>query len=251
MVAVDVLFLPSDAKADSFRGKAVAVFDVLRATTTMTAALASGLAEIRLFDSIDAARKCAGEATSDLKPMLCGERECLRPEGFDFGNSPGDLVRDRREKRSLYMCTTNGTKAILAAREAGAVFVAALVNAKAAARALLETGLDVTLLCAGTNGEAAIEDVIGAGAVIAAMEQERPPPSPPPEYRGREKMTDRALIARGVFEDAKHRLRDALASGAGGRNVLAAGLEADVDFAASLNRFRVVGRVVGGTRVTL
>ena len=242
MVAVDVLFVPADARADSFRGKAVAVFDVLRATTTMTAALASGVSEIRLFDSIDAVREHAGAAGGDCRPMLCGERDCLRPEGFDFGNSPGDLVREWGEKQSLFMCTTNGTKAIIAAREASALLVAALVNAEAAARALLETKLDVMLLCAGTNGEMAIEDVLGAGVVMEAMEREQ----------SVRLTSDRALIARRVFKDSKDRLREVLASGAGGRNVLSAGLGQDIDFAASLNRFRVVGRVDGRSlRVTL
>ena len=45
------------------------------------------------------------------------------------------------------------------------VFTAALVNASAVASALAKTGRDITLLCAGTNGEPAMEDVLGAGAV--------------------------------------------------------------------------------------
>jgi 2-phosphosulfolactate phosphatase len=242
MASVDVLFRPRDAKADSFAGKAVAVFDVLRATTTMTAALASGVSEIRVFPTIDAAQQEACESGLEPKPMLCGERNCVRPEGFDFGNSPGELVREWGANQVLYMATTNGTNALIAARKAKTLFAGAIVNATAVARRLLETGLDVSLLCAGTNAEEAMEDVLGAGAVIEAMERQ-------------EKVrlaSDRALMARRLFGDAKDRLREVLAQGAGGRNVIAAGLEQDIDFAASLDRFRVVGRVDGGSlRVTL
>jgi 2-phosphosulfolactate phosphatase len=90
--------------------------------------------------------------------------------------------------------------------------------------------LDVTLVCAGTNGEVAMEDVIGAGAVISAMGEVA-------------LVSDRARMARRLFEQARGRLREALAESAGGRNVMAAGLEADIDFAASLNRYDVAGRV--------
>ena len=73
---VDVLFLPSEAKAQSFRGKSVAAFDVLRATTTMTAALASGVSEIRLFPSIDDVLK-AGRDVDHLRLDVHGDGEEL------------------------------------------------------------------------------------------------------------------------------------------------------------------------------
>ena len=233
---VDVLFLPSQAKPDSFRHKAVAVFDILRATTTMTAALAAGVPEIRLFPSIEAVEA----AQSAPGVMRCGERNCLRPDGFDLGNSPVEMMRDWCGAQTLLMSTTNGTRAVIAAREARVLVVGALVNASAVARKLAGTALNVTLLCAGTNGEVAMEDVIGAGAVIAAMgDQARP-------------ATDQARIARGLFEASRGRLAETLADSAGGRNVIAAGLERDIEFAARLDRYDVVGRVDGSAlRVSL
>jgi 2-phosphosulfolactate phosphatase len=238
---VDVLFLPSEGRADSFVGRAVAVFDVLRATTTMTAALAAGVSEIRLFSSIDEVVTAGREQRAPPRPMLCGERYCLRPEGFDLGNSPCEMVRDWPACQTLLMCTTNGTKAIIAAREAKLLLAAALVNAKAVARELVSSGLDVTLLCAGLKGDVAMEDVIGAGAVLSTMGDVI-------------LVSDRARMAGRLFEQTRDGLRDALAESAGGRNVLASGLGADIDFAASLNRYDVVGHVDvdgGGLRARL
>ena len=98
--------------------------------------------------------------------MLCGERNALRPPDFNLGHSPREFTRDLCPGRVAFMCTTNGTRAILAAIDAAEVLVGALVNAAAVAGALRQVQRDVTLLCAGTEGSVAAEDVLGAGAVI-------------------------------------------------------------------------------------
>lgn len=233
---LDVCLLPRDATPDQLTGRTVVVFDVLRATTTMTAALAAGVREIRIFPDTGSARQAAAQA-GDPRCLLCGEEQCLRPEGFDLGNSPGAFTREYAD-RTLFMSTTNGTRAILAAEPAKLLLVGALVNAAAVARALVEAGLDATLLCAGTNGRIAMEDVIGAGAVVADLERTAMPAS----------LSDSARIAHRLFESARNDLPRVLAEGDGGRNVVAAGLGADIDFAASLDRFRnVVGQVEGRT----
>jgi 2-phosphosulfolactate phosphatase len=229
---LNLLFLPKDATAESFAGRAVVVFDVLRATTTMTAAVAAGVREIGIFGDTESARHAA--AAAHPKPLLCGEAQCLPPAGFDLGNSPGALNRAAHEGKTLFMSTTNGTRAIIAARGAQLLLAGALVNASAVARALVASGLDVTLLCAGTNGEIAMEDVIGAGAVADAAGQ-----------LGRvELQSDAARMAVRLFRGAKDDLSRALSEGAGGRNVIAANLAADIDFAARVDALDVVGRVL-------
>lgn len=240
---VDVLLLPSYATPESFAGRSVVVFDVLRATTTMTAALAAGVQEIRVFPDTAAVRQTAGEISLHPAPLLCGEEKCLAPAGFDLGNSPGAFSQEYAG-RTLFMSTTNGTRAILAAQDAAQLFVGALVNASAVAAVLADMGLDVTLLCAGTNGRVAIEDVIGAGAVLSALNREiaTVPGS------------DTARMAIRLFESSRNDLRSALAEGDGGRNVIAAGLGEDIDFAATVDRFPhavgvVEGRAVRARRV--
>jgi len=216
-------------------GRTVVVFDVLRATTTMAAALAAGVTEIRVFASLQEASRAAAEA--DGSRILCGEEKCLPPAGFDLGNSPGAFRRELHGGRTAYMSTTNGTRAIVAARDAATVLTGALVNASAVARAAAAGGADVTLLCAGTGGAVAMEDVIGAGAVMASLARLTPV----------EPQSDAALIARDLYRARGRDLRAALAEAVGGRNVSDAGLAPDIDFAARVDALDVVGRVDGAT----
>jgi phosphosulfolactate phosphohydrolase-like enzyme len=91
----------------------------------------------------------------------------------------------------------------------------------------------VALLCAGTGGAVAMEDVIGAGAVMDALsrlEEVRP-------------ASDVAVIAQRLFRSARNELPAALAESRGGRNVVNAGLAPDIDFAANLDLLDVVGVV--------
>src|SRR5687768_14667634 len=185
----------------------------------MAAALAAGVEDIRVFGSLDEAARAAAAHTGAR--ILCGEENCLPPAGFDLGNSPGAFRRELHAGRTAYMSTTNGTRAIVAARAARTVFAGALVNASAVARAVAGTGADVTLLCA------------GAGAVMAALAKTLPIS---PE-------SDTALIAGRLYEAAAHDLRAALTESIGGRNVIAAGLLEDIAFAARVDALNVVGFV--------
>lgn len=207
------------------------VFDVLRATTTLAAALAAGVSEIRVFGSLDGAARAAAAHVGPR--ILCGEENCLPPAGFDLGNSPGAFRRELHAGQVAYMSTTNGTRAMVAARSARTLLAGAIVNASAVARAVAATGDDVTLLCAGTGGEVAMEDLLGAGAVIAALDRLTP-------FRPD---SDAALVARRLFQAAVPELRAALTETRGGRNVIAAGLVPDIDFAARLDALDVVGFV--------
>src|SRR4051794_24607915 len=164
---IDVVPLPRMLNDEHVRDRALVVFDVLRATTTIAAALYSGAKEIRVFDSLDAA--CSAAAECSEHKLLCGESKCLPPAVFDLGNSPITYKRPVVQGKTLFLSTTNGTRALVAARNASLLLTAALVNARAVADALKRRSLDVTLLCAGTDGEVAPEDLIGAGAVISHL----------------------------------------------------------------------------------
>src|SRR5205814_5173897 len=152
---IDVVPLPRMLTDEHVRDRVVVVFDVLRATTTIAAALYSGAKEIRVFDSLEAARSAAVEFTSEK--LLCGESKCLAPQGFDLGNSPVTYKRGVVSGKTLFLSTTNGTRALVAARNASLLLTGALVNARAVAGALKARWQDVTLLCAGTDGEIATE----------------------------------------------------------------------------------------------
>ncbi len=230
---LDVVLLPRDLRPEHLAGRSVVVFDVLRATTSMTAALSAGVKEIRIFGNLDAAL-AAGHAFQGPH-LLCGERNALKPPGFDLGNSPGAFNRELHQGMTLLMSTTNGTVAILAARGASTVLTGALANADAVARALIHIGSDITLLCAGTEGNVSTEDVLGAGAVIASLES----------VADVELLSDTAWITRSLFRAERDRLFESLTQTRGGHNITRAGLTPDIAFCAKLNSFESVGIVRG------
>lgn len=231
---VEVVLLPADLSERQSRGRSIVIFDVFRATTTMTAALAAGVREIHVFGSTDAAVSASNMARSTA--LLCGEEKCLPPSGFHLGNSPGVFTPELHCDRIILMSTTNGTRAILAAQSAAKVLIGALVNARAVAQALSRDAGHVTLLCAGTGGQVAIEDLAGAGAVIVEIKK----------LTAVEAESDAVLLAESVFAANRENLPQFLREGRGGQNVIAAGLEADIAFAATLNSIDLVGIVMRG-----
>jgi 2-phosphosulfolactate phosphatase len=237
---IDVVPLPRMLTDEQVRDRVVVVFDVLRATTTIAAAFAAGAQEIRVFDSLDAAKSAAAEYPG--QKLLCGESRCLPPPGFDLGNSPGAYLPEIVRSKTLFLSTTNGTRALVAARHANILLTGALVNASAIAVTLASLHHDVTLLCAGTDGEEAPEDLLGAGAVISEL--------PAPTHV---ELTEAARAAMEEFRTlrrlpfSRHELVQFLKSTQGGKNVIQAGLKEDVEFAARVNAFDVVPRCNGST----
>ena len=95
-------------------------------------------------------------------------------------------------------------------------------------------GHDVTLICSGTGGKVADEDVIGAGALIDRL-----------RLLGEIRLqSDGALRAWNAFLRAQHERPSTLRETEGGRNIIAAGLEGELDFAAHVDRFDIVARVL-------
>lgn len=142
------------------------IIDVLRATSVMTTALAAGAERIVTYRDVDSAREFAASVGSTAG--LCGERDCIKIEGFDFGNSPAEYTSTKVRDRTLVLTTTNGTYAIAAAESARRMIVASFLNIAAVIRNV--RGDDcVHLVCAGTNRAVSNEDVLLAGAIAVEL----------------------------------------------------------------------------------
>jgi 2-phosphosulfolactate phosphatase len=235
---IEVLFHPSELAGRDASNAQVVVLDVLRATSTMVAALSNGAREIRLFDTLDSARAAKRAWAGGGPAALAGESRCLKPDDFDLGNSPREQVTEKVGGAAVLLATTNGTRAAVAARSAGAsaLFAGSLLNAAATARALMPQldARDILFLCAGTDGRRSLEDVLGAGAAIFALLQAT--------YRTDLAFTDSAWMAYHAYAAVRTRLAAALRLGQGGINLMGAGLEEDIDFCA---RVDALDRVVG------
>ncbi len=219
-----------EAGRHRLEGAVCAVFDVLRATSTAVAALAGGAEAVWPCLDEEEARVLAARLAGAGRPvLLAGERDSLPVPGFDLGNSPPPLAEGVAAGRHVILATTNGTRAIRAAAEAGAAVVVAgaLVNAAAVARRLAEAGGErVVLLCAGTQGRFALEDWLGAGAVVAELAALAP--------RGLA-ADDAALAARAAFLGLRDSLAEALLTGAHGSRLAGLGLARDVGWSARLS----------------
>jgi 2-phosphosulfolactate phosphatase len=146
------------------------VVDVMRATSTIAQALASGYGRVLCCGEIDDARALREELGDEA--VVGGEREANRIEGFDLGASPRDYLEPRAQ--TAVMTTTNGTRTVLAAAaNAEIVLLGSLLNLDAVAAAAGEPGEDVTVVCAGYQGAFAIDDAYCAGRIVGLLAGER------------------------------------------------------------------------------
>jgi 2-phosphosulfolactate phosphatase len=161
---LDVALLPERVDRGALSAVTVLVVDVLRASTTMIAALGNGCAGIVPVADPDEAHRRARAIGAGA--LVAGERKGLMIDGFDLGNSPLEMTRDRVGGKTLVFTTSNGTKALLAAKAAAAVGIAGLVNLSAAGAWAQGHGRDVTVICSGDNGRLSLEDQVCAGLLI-------------------------------------------------------------------------------------
>jgi 2-phosphosulfolactate phosphatase len=142
------------------------VVDVLRATSTMTQALASGYRRVLCCSEVDDARAIAA---AEGAAVLAGERKTVRIDGFDFGNSPREFLEPAAE--TVVLTTTNGTRLLLAAASrCDLVLVGSLLNLDAVVGEAAAAGSgDVAVLCAGVLDELAMDDAYVAGRMAAAL----------------------------------------------------------------------------------
>ena len=223
-------------------GAVAVVIDLLRASTTIVAALASGARSVRPVVDVDGARAMAGPAS-----LLGGERGGLPPEGFDLGNSPVEYTGARVGGREIVFTTTNGTRAIETAHDAGTILIGALMNltstAEYAARRVAADA-EIHLVCAGTGGEVTEEDVLCAGAFVGALDAFGIAP------RGDE--AHEALRHWRAATDEPDALLRALRASRGGLNLIGIGLDRDIEDAARIDEAPVVAlfdRIDGEIRI--
>jgi 2-phosphosulfolactate phosphatase len=222
-VRVDVVFTPDEAGA----APTGVVVDVIRATSTICQALAAGYERVLCTAAIDEARALRA-ALGD--GVLGGERNAVRIPGFDLGNSPREYLEPTAT--TLFLSTTNGTRAVVAAAQrCERVFVASLLNLSAVVEAVRAAGADVVVVCAGVQGTLALDDAYVAGRIVELLGWER---------------TDAAEAAARLVGTWGGGAEEAFRASKSGRNLMenAPELEADIPFCARESVLDVVPRFV-------
>jgi 2-phosphosulfolactate phosphatase len=226
---VDVVLTADTLAPASVVGVTVLVIDVLRASTTIVTALTHGCrALIPVADALEARRRAAVFAADP--PLLAGERRGETIPGFDLGNSPIEVAAAPIRGRTILLTTSNGTRALLAARAAAAIGVAAMINRAAAARWGGAQGRPVVIVCAGERGSVSLEDQVCAGLLIDQLASEMPAVDLSPTAR------EAVEVARGYGKEVSRLRQDS----AWARHLIRSGREADVDVCLALDTAALV-----------
>jgi len=166
--SIKIFEIPADTESINLRDSIAVVIDVLRATSTIINALRHGCKGVIPVAEIEQALLLRKQKR-DLAPLLCGERKGKRIDGFDLGNSPAEYKSEVVKDKLLILTTTNGTRAMAAARDAKVVYVLSLLNLKTTVNKVACLDKDINIICAGTNGRPSLEDNVCAGLFITEL----------------------------------------------------------------------------------
>ena len=219
------------ARSASRTSAVVVVVDAFRASTTIAVLVWKG-ARVVPVASIQ-------EAASAAADFRIGERGSAKVAGFDFGNSPTEVLASGIPPGStVAISTTNGTRILKAAAGTQAILTGAFVNAESLAEDLSEGTYDdagVVVVGCGWEGHRASEDEAAAAAILGRLRS-----------RGVD-LDERA--ARVVERYLSRSAVAALRTNSAARRLKRLGYEQDLDFCLREDAVPVVPRLVGGAFV--
>lgn len=229
MRKVEVCFSPELIHLHDLNEKIVVVVDIFRASSTMIAALAHGVTEIRTFAHLEECRAMKAQGF-----LIAGERDGMIAAGFEMGNSPVAYISGQHAGRKLAMTTTNGTQAIHHSAGALEILIGGFPNLTATARYIHTQQKDVLIHCAGWKGRFNLEDSFYAGALVEALTS---------THLAEE---DGALAMRTLYIKEKNSLSQFLSQASHAKRLQNHQIEADIDFCLSLDLYQLVVKFQNG-----
>lgn len=221
------------ARAAARAGATVVVVDAFRASTTIAVLVSKGARVI----PVSSVRE-ASETEADFR---IGERGSAKVAGFDFGNSPTELLAAEIPRGStVALSTTNGTRVVGAASGSGAplVLTGAFVNAAYLAAYLADGsyGAEIVAVGCGWEGRRSSEDEVAAGAILHRLRE-----------RGVSLDERGNRVAGRYLNRATAPLRSSpLRSNRAARRLISLGYEPDLDFCLSEDTLPVAPLLTGG-----
>ena len=126
------------------------IIDVFRCFTTEAVAFEKGAKKIILVAEIEEAFDLKADGVGDI---LMGEVGGKKPEGFDYGNSPFELLGADLKGKTIIQSTRAGTVGVTNASGADLIYGGSLAVASATVRALkAHNPSKVTLVAMGSEG---------------------------------------------------------------------------------------------------
>ncbi|MFO8061142.1 MAG: 2-phosphosulfolactate phosphatase [Bacillota bacterium] len=231
---LDVALTAREVGCRDLDGVGVVAVDILRASTTITAALGAGALGVWPVADPDRAR-CLGRR---LGGLVGGEREGLPLPGFDLGNSPREYTREVVGGRPIILTTSNGTLTLVNARAAGWVVVGCFNNLGAVASWVQRrSGGPVLIACAGTDGGERVsgEDLLFAGELVNLLTG---------RDRRRWHLREGALAAGEGARNCRGPVKQAVAEMPHARRLVRLGLGDDIAWAGEVDSSDTVGMML-------
>ncbi|NOY08049.1 MAG: 2-phosphosulfolactate phosphatase [Spirochaetes bacterium] len=229
MNSVDIINTADYAEGINFAGKTAVIIDILRASTTIITLLEKGIKAVKPVGTLEEAYRYKEKNTNVL---LIGERKGIKPEKFDYGNSPYLLAKETFNKKHAVITTTNGTRALFNTLSAEYIFIGALRNIKALTACILSLNRPAVIVCAGTDSHFSIEDFYAAGILVKSLIQNSP-------ENNRPELTDISNLSLFTAEIEKDRLLNGKTC-KHYRHLTEIGFKKDIEYALSINKSDIV-----------
>ena len=224
------LFIPEEIKNIELAGKLVVVIDVLRASSTIVTALANGCRGFIPILSPDKVKKKAEQFEREMV-LLGGEREGIKIEGFDLGNSPREYKKEAVKDKTIIFSTTNGVKTLEMVESAYRIIIGSFLNLQAVCDYCTNYKGDILLICAGKEGRFSLEDATCAGMIINSLRE---------VSLGGHQEIDANLTAQLLYKKFGNNILEMLRKSQHGRYLEGIDLEKDLKFCSQLNFFHIV-----------
>ena len=142
----------------------VVIVDILRATSSICAAIHNGVKSILPVSTVDEARQMKKQGY-----MVASERDGFVLDFADFGNSPFNFSPEIVKGKEIVYSTTNGTRCIHMASHSKAVIIGSFLNISALAEWLINQNAPVLIFCASWKDRFSLEDTVFAGALAERL----------------------------------------------------------------------------------
>ena len=227
---IDLFFLPGMVSEKQLADKTVVLVDVLRASTSICRALKSGARAVIPVEEPGEATEMR-EKIGPENVLLAGERNGIRIENFNLGNSPREYTEEAVSDKTIILTTSNGTRTYARAKLSNLVVTMGLVNVSAVAGRVAKAGKDIIILCAGSEGDFSIEDTLCGGMLIDRLKT----------MAGNAlELNDAASLALLFYHNNARALGAAIAQGEHGRCLAEIGFASDVSLATEVDSIPVV-----------
>ncbi len=167
---VKVVATAAQAEQSDFTHQTVVVIDVLRATSVITTALMNGARAVLSVRTPDEAISLS-KTMNPEQFLLGGEKDAVKIEGFHLGNSPFEYPKEIVDDKDIILCTSNGTRAIHAAKQADELYVLSFLNLKAVAELLSENTGKLSIVCSGTQNRFSMDDGLCAAMLLQLLQK--------------------------------------------------------------------------------